>query len=534
MHPAIKNILTDFFPAAEEFYPPNRTCTNLHCPHFIDTSQQAPLYDPQRYIAALYTLNNGAYPISTTSLKCRSCNTRYYINYARQQGPNQTWYRLYYQGMPTVLQSEKHLFFEEKLCQVFRSYTVLSHASASATAQFYHNTLANNHIFNTGSYSPPLLRSEYISDLFDLYSLLLHHSEQGTQLALPDSAGSQSERLMAAMLTRNHFMAANGQEQWAHSCQGCRKFFDREGEQYMLSCAVTDGVAIGRPCCAVHNCTNPLSTNRTRYCLPHSTMETLCSVESCQAPVEPGHKTCSSSQHRQLEENYYAAGQSALLLRDRLDRARSYSREGDTPDLGLPSGPRRARKTDNDLKARFGRRSTHNEQLVVRPCGIIIARGTFYGAESLSSVAEFLRGVFPTQKSMPDVLFYDNNCRLHQYLAGRGPIQQHFSKTALVVDVFHFKNHHSTKDVYCTTHCNPMAFPQLYDPETERWTFNSSACEQANAWLNNFHGIVREMLPVRYEFFLDEVIKARNRFLVDELRRNRQGPYLIDRRLLLQ
>ncbi|KZT57327.1 hypothetical protein CALCODRAFT_434401, partial [Calocera cornea HHB12733] len=481
-----------------------------------------------------YTLNNGAFPISTTSLKCRSCNTRYYINYARQQGADKRFYRLYYPGMPTILQSEKHLFFEDKLCQVFRSYTVLAHASATATAQFYHDTLANNRAPNSGSYPIPRLRSKYISDLFDLYSLLLHHSEQKSQLVLPDSAESQSERLTAAMLLRNHFMAANGQEQWAHSCQGCRKFFNKDGEQYMLSCAVTDGVAIGRPCCAVHNCTTPLSTNRARYCLPHSRMETICAVEGCNLAVEPGRKTCTSPEHRRLEDNYYAAGQSALILRDRLDRAKSYSREGDTPDLSLPIGTHRPRKTDTDIKAKFGRRSTHNEQLVVRPCGIIIARGTFYGAESLSSVAEFLCGVFPTQKSMPDVLFYDNNCRLHQYLAGRGPLQEHFSKTALVVDVFHFKNHHSTKDIYCTTHCNPMAFPELYDSKANQWTFNSSACEQANAWLNNFHGVVREMLPVRYEFFLDEVIKARNRFLVEELRRNKEDPYIIDRQLLLQ
>jgi len=38
------------------------------------------------------------------------------------------------------------------------------------------------------------------------------------------------------------------------------------------------------------------------------------------------------------------------------------------------------------LRAQFGRRRTHNEQTMVRPCGIICARATFYGAEAVSNV----------------------------------------------------------------------------------------------------------------------------------------------------
>jgi len=33
-----------------------------------------------------------------------------------------------------------------------------------------------------------------------------------------------------------------------------------------------------------------------------------------------------------------------------------------------------------------GRRRTHNEQTLVRPCGVICARATFYGAEAVSNV----------------------------------------------------------------------------------------------------------------------------------------------------
>ena len=43
-------------------------------------------------------------------------------------------------------------------------------------------------------------------------------------------------------------------------------------------------------------------------------------------------------------------------------------------------------KRKNRLRAQFGRKRTHNEQVIVAPCGIIIARETFFGAEAVSSV----------------------------------------------------------------------------------------------------------------------------------------------------
>jgi hypothetical protein len=38
------------------------------------------------------------------------------------------------------------------------------------------------------------------------------------------------------------------------------------------------------------------------------------------------------------------------------------------------------------LRAQFGRKYTHNEQLFVAPCGMIMARETFYHAEAIYSV----------------------------------------------------------------------------------------------------------------------------------------------------
>ena len=41
---------------------------------------------------------------------------------------------------------------------------------------------------------------------------------------------------------------------------------------------------------------------------------------------------------------------------------------------------------DRQPKAHFGRRRTHNEQLIVCCCGVIAARTTMFGAEAISGV----------------------------------------------------------------------------------------------------------------------------------------------------
>ncbi|KZO89741.1 hypothetical protein CALVIDRAFT_491440, partial [Calocera viscosa TUFC12733] len=476
------------------------------------------------YMATLYTAGRGAFPITVNSLRCPICGSTFYPNYFVQSNSDGIEWRVYYHGVPGVLKVRVHAFFDDKLCQLFRALTVHSQSSMAASARIYNTTLASP----SSHARIPLLRSEDITIAFNLYSLLLHHNEQHTRLRVPESAPNEIDRLAVAMQDRNRFMAGTGQEQWAHACDLCRKFFERDGREYMLSCAITDGVSIGRPCCAVHNCASPLPTNRARFCSTHAPLELICSVEGCQRPAREGYRTCTLPDHVKIEVNYKAVGQSFNLLKSQEEEEEEEEAEVRTDaEHASGSNTRRPPPKSTKTKARFARRRTHNEQLIVRPCGVILGRATFYGAEALSSVADFLQTVFPTRQSRPDVLFFDNNCSLHRYIADRPRLQDFFHDTALVVDIFHFKSKHSESDVYCSRHCNAMAYPQLFDEENKRWTFNSSACEQTNAWLNKFHTIIREMLPVQYEFFLDEVIKERNHHLVEELRKRGHSPHLI-------
>ena len=137
--------------------------------------------------------------------------------------------------------------------------------------------------------------------------------------------------------------------------------------------------------------------------------------------------------------------------------------------------------------------------------------------------------MFPTPGLVPAILFYDSACCLKQHLEARG--NHHFDACAMPVNVFHMKSKHKESDEYCGRHCNPLLFPELV--VNNRWRFNSSAAEMTNAWFGGFQAICREMREDRYDFFLDEMIKIRNRMIVQDLQNSNSEPRNIPREVLL-
>lgn len=129
--------------------------------------------------------------------------------------------------------------------------------------------------------------------------------------------------------------------------------------------------------------------------------------------------------------------------------------------------------------------------------------------------------------SKPTYLFYDNNCQLHRYIASPGhpKVQAYWESIHKPVDVFHFFCKHSEEDEICRTFCNPTLFPDLMTDG--KWTFNTSAAEQVNAWLVKYKTIVREMEETRYNFFLDELISLRNEYIVSVLQKNGRCPHFV-------
>ena len=144
----------------------------------------------------------------------------------------------------------------------------------------------------------------------------------------------------------------------------------------------------------------------------------------------------------------------------------------------------------------------------------------------------FLCGLFPTRASLPDVIFFDNNCHFVEMIDNMPHARKYFEAVAFPVDVFHFKSH-SPKHKICAERCNPYSWPDLLK-EDGSWRFNSSASEQTNIWYGGFQSIVREMPSIRYNFVLDEVVNVRNAIRHEQLERDGAQPYLIPRHELLQ
>ncbi|KAG2036145.1 hypothetical protein BDR03DRAFT_934617 [Suillus americanus] len=248
---------------------------------------------------------------------------------------------------------------------------------------------------------------------------------------------------------------------------------------HKVSVIVVDGVTVGHPCCSVCNCHIPLSNNHHQFCPTHSSNDSNCSIIGCDLPVISGHRTCLTPAHQHVEKTYQLHGQLRFQLQECLTRSR----------VAHP----------ND--------ATHNEQLMVAPCGMMIARQTFFGAEGVVTVKDFIKNIYAGPNAMkPDHIFFDNNCTLSKMVKD----DPFFEEIGLLVDVFHFNCKHSQSDTYCQENCNPADYPELLGDNGKGWHFNSSIAEQTNGWFGGYHSICHEMLAHKFNFFCDELILRRN------------------------
>ncbi|KAJ7185334.1 hypothetical protein C8R46DRAFT_981891 [Mycena filopes] len=517
-----------------------------YCANHRDDENILTLVEPLTYKATLFTLQYGALPIYTTSLYCRSCKTRYYHNYQVHKG---TSIRTYYGGVPDVVQVAQHFFIESSLLELFANNMVFGWLSGTNCARIYNSALStpgqhvlNNKLAFTAIYHDTkhivpddwhitrLIRKEDTMNGFFLYSLLLDKAEQGRILMLPHDERSQSDRMEPALAERNSAMEGTGQECYAHACDLCFVVFENDrGELMKTQAAACDGNTIGHRSCKVHDCKTPLPSLRQHFCADHQHLRLKCAIVECSAEHAVGHRTCNLPDHRALETAYFKRGEAMFQLRSRLKKAGVY-----VPDDSVPSSDVNAvdpetcdgkpEAGNRRLRAIFGGRWTHNEQLIMRTCGVILSRATLFGSEAVSAVNIFAKATFPTPESTPEYFIFDNNCKLDAHQ--RAIHDDHFKNTGKPVDVFHFKCKHKITDLHCQRYCNPASFPEMITPDG-KWRFNTSICEQTNVWFGAYIAIVRDMEVTRYNFFLDEMIKRRNRYVVAELRANGHSPWTI-------
>jgi hypothetical protein len=208
------------------------------------------------------------------------------------------------------------------------------------------------------------------------------------------------------MRARNIRFRLYSQPQLCHHCRKCFCIFN--GRKVWV--IVIDGVTVGFPCCAVHNCFIPLSNNHHRFCLIHASHAFICAIVGCTNPIQQESLACAKPSHQEVEHIHRERGQAQFQLKECLQRSQvahpndAVAEERDLTDfideeeedfdVGTDGAahqeqsnqPPATNPKPKKIRAQFGRKRTHNEQIIVCPCGIILARETFYGTEGVASV----------------------------------------------------------------------------------------------------------------------------------------------------
>ncbi|KAF7370162.1 hypothetical protein MSAN_00646600 [Mycena sanguinolenta] len=378
----------------------------------------------------------------------------------------------------------------------------ISHTPCQAIAQVYNSALGN--LSSTIPNSSRLLHQldgELVMDSFLFHAILRDKSRRHERLSVPNG-GYQNHRLDEALAERNYRMAGTGQWHWSHACDGCMKIYQGEdGHWYRMTAGVHDGVTVRHLCCSKHGCKEPLPTQKSFFCLMHQDLLKQCCIVGCENDAQPGFRTCSIASHRNFQLEHNERNSAMFQLHNRLratglPQVPAAGSMASSPPLE-PEGPSDSQSsTSSNMKGKLTRSWTHNEQLFVRCCGVIISRATFFGSEAITGVKDFLKATFPPEYpgSLPSYIFYDNNCQFLKHL--RFMNDTYFDGVGLPVDVFHFKCKHTIRDVFCQVNCNPALFRELIG-EDGKWVFNSSAAEQANVWFGKFQNMVQEMPVLR-------------------------------------
>ena len=293
------------------------------------------------------------------------------------------------------------------VCWLCASIAVISdlrspRTSATNCARLY-NVMFANHTPPDGWFGFTVT-PDHVWDGFVLLALLEDCESRHQRLILPHT-GLQRDCFHHAMHSRNLRFRLYHQPESRHYCSKCMRIYTGPEGPVIVWVVVIDGITIGHPCCLVHNCFVPLPNNRQRYCTVHAAShDAQCAIIGCTAHVMTGRRTCSDPTHQAVETLHHDRGQARFQLKERLARAlvahpqdssaeeQPLSELVDTEEIDeeyeVPvsqlEGPEQPQR--QKLRAQFGRRRTHNEQIIVAPCGIIIARETFYGAEGVASV----------------------------------------------------------------------------------------------------------------------------------------------------
>ncbi|KAF6742320.1 hypothetical protein DFP72DRAFT_994429 [Ephemerocybe angulata] len=459
-------------------FPPGHLCTNPVC---LRGSKGCKMQRVEVRGAVLHTLGNGPIPVNSIHLECTDCKTTYYIDYQECGGK-----RRYYDTIPDVLQIADHHYAERKLLEFWRQGKATAWLSSSNCAAIYCNLWQTDTLKMPPEWPvKPKLEGQHVTWGFVLISLLFDCARNHVALQVSHT-GSQKDRFRQAMIAHNDRIWVYGQAASLHKCTKCVRIFRDESSEptRMVSAVVMDGVTVGRPRCGEHTCKNGLDSNRDCFCSTHRNLVAEC----C--------KTCTEHHHWGAEDMHKRRQGAAWQYAERQKRAQvAHPKNGEAVDKNIGE----LVEEEDEFEIVFA--------LLVAPCGVIVARKTFYHAESIPSCVEFIKRIYIWRNQpMPNFVIFDNNCTLSKHVKG----DPDFKDTGLYVDVFHYTCKHSKSDTFCKENCNPYDCQDLRSDDGQSWFFNTSIAEQTNVWFGGYHSICREMTGDMFDFFLDEMILIRN------------------------
>jgi hypothetical protein len=232
--------------------------------------------------------------------------------------------------------------------------------------------------------------TEQVWDAFVILALLEDHQSRSKTLVVPH-IGAQKDCFTDALRAQNLRFRLHGQPELWHYCKKCLRVY-QDGKKVWV--VIIDGVTVGHPCCAVHNCKVPLENNRHRYCPQDAHQNTICAVVGCNSLVMTDSRMCSEPAHQEVERVHRERGQARFQLKERLQRALVahpndvIAKEGkdladvddNVEDFEIGGSERSTKK--EQIRAQLGQRRTHNEQVIV---GLLLPMKHFMGQRVLGA-----------------------------------------------------------------------------------------------------------------------------------------------------
>ncbi|THU86633.1 hypothetical protein K435DRAFT_804952 [Dendrothele bispora CBS 962.96] len=401
------------YASPKSLWPLTFVCINSDCP-YVKNGKALKLQTTVEHNTILYTLSMGPVPVRTHHTTCEGCGVVYHPDYFVKTMSTNERLRHYYDSkeLPEIIQVATHHFIETKLAKIWTNSMLygwcIKMNSASNCARVYERTFVVDKAVPDDWTVQANIQPEFVYDAFKILALLQYHQRRNTQLCVPQEC-DQANRFDDEMERINQEIYEHGQPEIDHRCEKCvRTLINKQDDVCEVFAVVCDGVTVGRPCCGVPHCEGRLLSTRDAFCEKHL---------GCDRPVKSKNsKACDLLEHQALEDQYHETEKAAFQLKLRYERSQKANTNWDKGEeildtsngnsaleASIPTG--KGKKKTAKIRAQFGRRRTHNEQLIIAPCGMILARQTFYHSEVFSAVAKFVKHTFQHRRKPNHFIF---------------------------------------------------------------------------------------------------------------------------------